>query len=47
VLIARVEGSAGDGAGEDIFGNVTLGEAVDAEAFDEDKDKVAVVDLVT
>ena len=46
MLIARVGGSAGDGAGEDIFGNMTLGEAVDVEVFDKDEDKVAVVDLV-
>jgi len=41
--IAGVE----DGAGEDILGKVTLGEAVGAEVFDEDEDEATAVDLVT
>ena len=38
--------TAGDGAGEDILGKDTLGEAVGVEVFDEDEDEAAV-DLVT
>jgi len=47
VLIDGVEGVAGDGAGEAILGNETLGGAAGAVAFDEDKDEAAVADLVT
>ena len=45
--VAGVEGGAGDGAGEDILGKVTLGEVLGAEVFDEDDDEAAAVDLVT
>jgi len=42
-----IDGVAGDGAGEAILGNETLGGAAGAVAFDEDKDEAAVADLVT
>jgi hypothetical protein len=44
-LIARVEGGV-NGAGEDILGKDTLGEAVDVGAFNEDEGEAAAVDLV-
>ena len=47
VPIDGVEGVAGDGAGEAILGNETLGGAVGAVVFDEDEDEAAVADLVT
>jgi hypothetical protein len=43
--IAGAEGGV-DGAGEDILGKDTLGEAVDVGAFDEDEGEAAAVDLV-
>ena len=46
-LVAGVEGSIGDGAGEVILGKDTLGEAVDVEVLDEDEDEAAAADLVT
>ena len=46
VPIVKVEGVAGDGAGEAILGNETLEGAAGAEVFDEDEDEAAVADLV-
>jgi len=47
VPIDGVDRVAGDGAGEAILGNETLGGAADTVVFDKDKDEAAVADLVT